>query len=507
MPVALARRHDHLAVLAGDAAREQPQHERADLVAARAGQHLLERQADLRRLDLEQPLRRGVGRRQRALLVDDRDAGADGLEHGLHQPPPLLQLLVLAHEAGARELDLLLAAREALRHAVEGGDQRAELVAARREVDARAALAGGDPLGPLADEAQRRRDAPREVEREPDRAEQDQQRREQVQRAVEREDRLAVGLRVAELGVALLHLARGRSQLGRQERRDHDAARGLAVRPAHRHRDAREAARAEGRRRGRLRAPERRLGERLARGRVPGRGRRQPRVHHRDDLAAAPVHRDEVELALPRARLDRPAQPRLVVAREQPAQLDLAREHARVHPARLGGRGVERAAERLRGGEQPLDVHVEPAVDRLPDQVAADQQHQQRRRDGHQQEHEQQLHAQPGAEDAAPPLHQHAHEVAAQHEQQHEQQRQVQDREPEQQHRGAEGRLEVPALAQQVLGEREHEQQPAGDGEHELHVVLEALPRHTASLSPGQSRASSSPLSVPMNWSTSLKSR
>ena len=171
-------------------------------------------------------------------------------------------------------------------------------------------------------------------------------------------------------------------------------------------------------------------------------------------------------------------------------------------PARLEGRGVEGGPQGLGGDQHALDVHVEPAVHRLPDEVAAHQQDQHGRRDRHEQEDEEQLHPEAGAEDPAAPLHEHADEVAPEDEDEDEQQREVEDGQSEEEGRGEEVRLEVTALAQQELGQEENDQQAERDGQDQPGVVLEPLPPH-----PAQSRASSSPLSVAMNWSTSLKSR
>ena len=110
-----------------------------DLLAARAAQHPVQRAARPR--PASSSSRRWAAAFTavtRALLVHDHDAGAHRLEHGLGEPAALLQLLVLADEPGPRELDLLLAAGQPLGHAVEGGDQGPELLAARREVDAHA---------------------------------------------------------------------------------------------------------------------------------------------------------------------------------------------------------------------------------------------------------------------------------------------------------------------------------------------------------------------------------
>jgi hypothetical protein len=149
-----------------------------------------------------------------------------------------------------------------------------------------------------------------------------------------------------------------------------------------------------------------------------------------------------------------------------------------VDAARLQRRGVERRPERLRGGEHPLDIHVEPPVHGLTDDVAADEEDEHRRRHGHQEEDEQELDAQPRAEDPAPPLHEHADEVPPEDEDQDEEERDVEDGEAEEQHRGGEIRLEVAALAQDQLCQEEDDEESAGDGEDQPGVVLKALPRH-----------------------------
>ena len=233
-----------------------------------------------------------------------------------------------------------------------------------------------------------------------------------------------------------------------------------------------------------LEPAQRRLGERGARGAVPGGRRRQPGVHHGHHLGVAEVDRDDVELALARAQLDRAPEAGLLLRLQQAAGLDLARELAGVHAARLERRSVDGEPEALRRRQHPLGVDVEPAVDGLAQEVAADEQDQERWSDRHQQEHEQQLHAQPRAEDPPPPLHQHADEVSAQDEDEHEQQREVDDRQAVEERRGQEVRLEVAALAEQQVGEQEEDEQPAGHPQHEPEVVLEPLPSHSASVAP-----------------------
>jgi len=121
VPLALERGHQHFALLPQDPARERPLDQRLDLVLARAAQHALERETHDAGCQLEESLRRGVGRGERALLVHDHDPRAHGLEHGFRQPAAVLELLVLAHETGrenslssslrARRSDIRLKAR------------------------------------------------------------------------------------------------------------------------------------------------------------------------------------------------------------------------------------------------------------------------------------------------------------------------------------------------------------------------------------------------------------
>jgi hypothetical protein len=121
-----------------------------------------------------------------------------------------------------------------------------------------------------------------------------------------------MGLRLSELRVALPDLPYRRRRLRRDEARDDDGALGPAVSSADGRRHAREAPHPEGDQGLHLATAEDRLGQRPGRGLVPRGGRREARVHHRDHLAAARVHVDEVEIALSRPQLHRPAEPALL---------------------------------------------------------------------------------------------------------------------------------------------------------------------------------------------------
>jgi len=69
------------------------------------------------------------------------------------------------------------------------------------------------------------------------------------------------------------------------------------------------------------------------------------------------------------------------------------------------------------------------------------------------------LHPQARAEDAPAPLHQHPDEVPAEDEEEDEEEGEVEDGEAVEERRGQEVRLEVAALAQQQLGQKEDDQQ------------------------------------------------
>ncbi len=180
------------------------------------------------------------------------------------------------------------------------------------EVHAHAALARGDALRALRHQAQRRRDAAGEVEGEPDRAEEDEQGGEEVEREVDGLDGLAEALRLAELRVALLHLARLRGHRRR--------AGSVETTTAPRHRARRRPRTGTATRtssppakgtvaspRGPARAASARAS---ADGGVAGRGR-EARVDHRQELALRGEDVDHVELQLARPHLDRAAQPAL----------------------------------------------------------------------------------------------------------------------------------------------------------------------------------------------------
>ena len=146
---------------------EQAQHEREDLLAARAAQ-------DLSRAAARRAPASSSSRRQAAAFtavtvascVDHDDAGADGLEHRLREPPALLELLVLARRA-PRAMNStsssLRASRSDMRLKEAMRARNSSLPVGKSTRTPRSP--GGDALGALGHQPQRRRDAPREVER------------------------------------------------------------------------------------------------------------------------------------------------------------------------------------------------------------------------------------------------------------------------------------------------------------------------------------------------------
>ena len=326
---------------------------------------------------------RGVDGGHRSLVVHDQDAGANRLHHRLREPTALLEFLVLPNEPGARELHFLFAAGETLGHAVEGSDEGPELLASGRKVNPHPALPGRDALCPLRHEPHGRRDAAGKVEREPHRPEEEEERREEVQREVEGEDRLPIGLRLAELRVSILDLACARRDLGGQVGGDDHRPRRGAVLPADGNREPDELPRPEGHGGFRLAPLKRGLRERFPRGGVPGGGGRKAWVHDGDDLAPARVDVHEVQLELSRPGLDRPPQGALSLPLEEAARPQLAGEGPGVHAAAIGHRFTKRRAQRLGRGQDAFRVHVEPPVHRLADEIAADEDQQERGGAGH----------------------------------------------------------------------------------------------------------------------------
>ena len=218
--------------------------------------------------------------------------------------------------------------------------------------------------------------------------------------AVDR-DRLAVGLRLAKLRVAVAHLLDGGRDLA-GTKLETTTAPSVPVGTAHGHRHAREPP-APNATDACTSRPEGRLGECLAGHGVPGRPAAAA-VPSPPPLARAGVDVHEIELAFARPHLDRAPQPPLLGGREQAARLDLAGQRPRVDPlvssAALSSEAPRVCAEASMRSTSTLNQRS--TVWRM--QVAAHEQDQHRRRDHHQQEHEQQLHAQTGAEDAAAPL-------------------------------------------------------------------------------------------------------
>ena len=155
-------------------------------------------------------------------------------------------------------------------------------------------------------------------------------------------------------------------------------------------------------------------------------------------------------------------------------------ERPGVDPGALRDRLAQGGAEGLRGREDPLDVHVEPAVDGLLDEIAPHEEHEHGRGDGHDQEDEQEPQAKAGPEHPPPPLQEHANQVAPEDEDQGQEQEEVQDGEAVEQDRGQEVGREVAALAQQDL---DPDEQTEGHGRHqedETRVVTELGARHRA---------------------------
>jgi hypothetical protein len=144
----------------------------------------------------------------------------------------------------------------------------------------------------------------------------------------------------------------------------------------------------------------------------------------------------------------------------------------------LLGLGVAQpAADGLGRGHDALHVDREPAVDRLLDQLAADQHDQDRRQHRDEKEDEEEAHAQPRAQHASPPLHHHSHEVAAEDEDEDQEEAEVEDGETEEDDGGEEVRRKLPRLADEGLHAHEEEQGPERQRQDQARVVPEGRTR------------------------------
>ena len=154
--------------------------------------------------------------------------GRDALEDRLGEPPALLDLGVLPLQVDGRLLEPAAAGGQLVGHAVEGVDQRPELVG-RLALDAVLEVAGADLARRRRQQLDRPRDALGEVEPHPGRAHQDHERDHQEERQVDARQR---ALQDAQLGVRLVglrHAPRARRQIAGQLDARHDDADRRAV--------------------------------------------------------------------------------------------------------------------------------------------------------------------------------------------------------------------------------------------------------------------------------------
>ena len=109
----------------------------------------------------------------------------------------------------------------------------------------------------------------------------------------------------------------------------------------------------------------------------------------------------------------------------------------------------------LRRAEDRVDRLADPLPRAAADQLAADDQHQQRRNDGEPEERADQLRAEPRERQAAAPFDHQLDDVARQHEAEREEHRQIRDRQRVEQDLGEEVRVEIG----RAVGERDHRHQ------------------------------------------------
>ena len=111
----------------------------------------------------------------------------------------------------------------------------------------------------------------------------------------------------------------------------------------------------------------------------------------------------------------------------------------------------------VRGSEDVVDRLAEPAFGAAPNQLAADDQHQDRRNDRQAEHREHQLRAEARERQAAAPLDQELHDVARQHEHQRQHHRQVGGRQGVEHHLAE----EIGAELRRLIGEDDHRGQRA----------------------------------------------
>ena len=189
-----------------------------------------------------------------------------------------------------------------------------------------------------------------------------------------------------------------------------------------------------------------------------------------------PVDLDHADAAVGDRRGDRALQRREIAGRRSPGPA--ASRRCRV--AWLGNGclaiAIVGAGDRVRRGQHLRDRNAEPALGRLANQLAADQQHQDRRHDRQAEQRRHQLQPEARERQAAPPLDNQLDDVARQHEREREQHRRVGDGERVEDDLAEEVGIELGG----AIGQRDHrdqaDQQQDDSGEDQPRVVAERTP-------------------------------
>ena len=276
-------------------------------------------------------------------------------------------------------------------------------------------------------------DALREIQPHPRGAHQNHEGHHQEERQVDAGEWTPQHLQLRVVLVRVLNAPRPRRELARQEIARNDD--GDRIRGAGAPDDGRRANQLAGRRqlfrRGRFDLPRRRVSRHAVghRSRVPARHvrRRDGDIrHHLGRLRAGgdAVHLHHLHAPLGHLGKDAIADRADVGAIERGPRQDARKAPCLGRDARLPI-AVVVARDQIGGRQHLLDRRVEPAIDAVPDELAADEQHQDRRDQRHPEQHGDELSAESRERQRPPPLDDQFDHVAREHEREAEQNRQV----------------------------------------------------------------------------------
>ena len=164
-------------------------------------------------IETEQPRRRSIERTHVAGRIDGNHTSGDAFEDRLDVPPPCLDVLMFLLELDRGTLEPPAARRQVGRHAIEGLDQRAELVSGLR-FHAMVQMSGADFVGCRRQHLHGPRDALGQVQSHPGRRDENHQRQHQEEREVNAGQRLLQDAELLVVFVGLRHASGARGELG-----------------------------------------------------------------------------------------------------------------------------------------------------------------------------------------------------------------------------------------------------------------------------------------------------